>query len=140
MYRPRQGDIIWLDFDPALGIEIKKRRPALVVSSNKFHVITKMVLVVPITSQLRKWKSRFLLNGYQVKGQVNTNQLYSFDLSQRRPIFIQKFKKQDFYQVMDLIHGNFDDSSIHKKKPLGLFLFHLNTLPNKSGTRIIRVI
>ena len=27
---PKEGDIIWIDFDPQAGVEIKKRRPALV--------------------------------------------------------------------------------------------------------------
>jgi mRNA-degrading endonuclease toxin of MazEF toxin-antitoxin module len=29
----KQGDVIWLDFDPQLGHEQKGRRPALVVSN-----------------------------------------------------------------------------------------------------------
>ncbi|WP_161943354.1 type II toxin-antitoxin system PemK/MazF family toxin, partial [Streptococcus suis] len=32
-YIPQKQDIIWIDFDPSLGKEIQKRRPALVVSS-----------------------------------------------------------------------------------------------------------
>lgn len=30
-YIPEKQDIIWLDFDPSVGREIQKRRPALVV-------------------------------------------------------------------------------------------------------------
>ncbi|WP_154064494.1 type II toxin-antitoxin system PemK/MazF family toxin, partial [Enterococcus faecalis] len=29
---PKQKDIVWIDFDPSKGKEIRKRRPALVVS------------------------------------------------------------------------------------------------------------
>ncbi|EAA0246186.1 type II toxin-antitoxin system PemK/MazF family toxin, partial [Listeria monocytogenes] len=30
-YIPKKGDIVWIDFDPAAGKEIQKRRPGLVV-------------------------------------------------------------------------------------------------------------
>lgn len=76
MYRPRQGDVIWIDFDPALGIEIKKRRPALVISSDYYHGKTKMAIIVPITSKYRAWPSRHELQGYPVFGQVNSNQIF----------------------------------------------------------------
>jgi len=32
----KQGDIIWLDFDPQTGHEQRGRRPALVVSNESF--------------------------------------------------------------------------------------------------------
>lgn len=47
MYTPKQRDIIWLDFDPSKGKEIKKRRPALVVSKDEFNERTGFVWSVP---------------------------------------------------------------------------------------------
>ena len=35
----KQGDIIWLDFDPQTGHEQRGRRPALVVSNESFSVV-----------------------------------------------------------------------------------------------------
>lgn len=32
MYIPRQRDFVFINFDPSLGSEIKKRRPAVVVT------------------------------------------------------------------------------------------------------------
>lgn len=37
-YIPKQGDIIYLDFDPQSGYEQKGRRPAVVISNNTFNV------------------------------------------------------------------------------------------------------
>ncbi|HEM6031064.1 TPA: type II toxin-antitoxin system PemK/MazF family toxin, partial [Streptococcus suis] len=48
-YIPQKQDIIWIDFDPSLGKEIQKRRPALVVSSHKYSQMTGFVAVCPIT-------------------------------------------------------------------------------------------
>jgi mRNA-degrading endonuclease toxin of MazEF toxin-antitoxin module len=46
----RQGDIVWLDFDPTVGHEQAGRRPALVVSADDFNRITGLAVVVPITN------------------------------------------------------------------------------------------
>ena len=32
---PKNGEIIYIDFDPSAGAEIQKRRPAAVVSNNQ---------------------------------------------------------------------------------------------------------
>ena len=46
-----QGDIIEVNFDPTLGHEPQKRRPALVVSVSFFNnVLSSLAVVCPITS------------------------------------------------------------------------------------------
>jgi len=47
----KPGDIYQIDFDPSLGHEIKKRRPALVISDEKYNLRTNMPVVLPITSK-----------------------------------------------------------------------------------------
>ncbi|MDF7683797.1 type II toxin-antitoxin system PemK/MazF family toxin [Lactobacillus sp. ESL0679] len=44
-----QGDIIWLDLEPAKGTETKKRRPCLVVSNDDYNRIFNTVMTVPIS-------------------------------------------------------------------------------------------
>jgi len=48
-----QGDIYWINFDPALGSEIKKKRPALVIQDHEVARHSQTVLVCPITSSAR---------------------------------------------------------------------------------------
>lgn len=48
-YLPDVQDLVWLDFNPALGHEIKKRRPALVLSHQGYSKLTNLVVVCPIT-------------------------------------------------------------------------------------------
>ena len=51
IYRARQGDIIWLNFDPQAGNEQKGRRPAIVVSNNRFNNLAKTgAMICPITN------------------------------------------------------------------------------------------
>jgi len=48
---PRRGDIFWVNLDPAVGTEIKKKRPAVVVSNDAANRRYHQVTVVPLTSQ-----------------------------------------------------------------------------------------
>lgn len=51
MVTPHRGDIFWVNLDPTIGSEIRKKRPALIVSNDaanrRYHQIT----VVLLTSQ-----------------------------------------------------------------------------------------
>lgn len=49
---PRRGDIFWVALDPALGTEIKKTRPAIVVSNDACNRYGGRVVVLPLTSHV----------------------------------------------------------------------------------------
>lgn len=46
-YIPDKQDLIEIDFDPAVGKEIKKRRPALVISNRGYSQVTGLVVIAP---------------------------------------------------------------------------------------------
>ncbi|AUB83542.1 type II toxin-antitoxin system PemK/MazF family toxin [Candidatus Thiodictyon syntrophicum] len=46
----RRGEVWWVNFDPAVGGEIKKRRPAVIVSNDLANRFLNRVQVVPFTS------------------------------------------------------------------------------------------
>lgn len=51
---PKQGEVWLVNFDPSVGAEMKKLRPAVVVSDNAAGKLP-LRIVVPVTD----WKSRY---------------------------------------------------------------------------------
>jgi len=47
---PQRGEIYWVNLDPAIGSEIAKTRPALIISNNIGNQYADRVIVVPISS------------------------------------------------------------------------------------------
>ena len=47
----RRGDVYWVNLDPTIGTEIKKTRPALVVSPDDLNTVLPRVIIVPLTSK-----------------------------------------------------------------------------------------
>ncbi|NQQ99225.1 type II toxin-antitoxin system PemK/MazF family toxin [Streptococcus suis] len=85
-YIPQKQYIIWFDFDPSIGKEIQKRRPALVVSSHKYSQATGFVAVCPITHGAKNMERRGLsvpIISDKVNGAVKPMQLYTFDFRAR---------------------------------------------------------
>jgi mRNA interferase MazF len=46
----RRGEIWWVNFDPTQGSEIRKTRPAIVVTANALNRARRTVVVVPLST------------------------------------------------------------------------------------------
>ncbi len=51
---PRRGEVWWVSFDPSVGGEIQKTRPAVVISNDSANAALNRVIVIPITSQVAR--------------------------------------------------------------------------------------
>jgi mRNA interferase MazF len=58
----KRYDIYWVQFDPAQGSEMRKTRPAVIVSLDVLNQALKTVVVCPLTTQLHpQWRSRVVV-------------------------------------------------------------------------------
>ncbi|KGO28312.1 type II toxin-antitoxin system PemK/MazF family toxin (plasmid) [Oenococcus alcoholitolerans] len=76
-YKPKQKDLVWIDFNPQRGGEIQKYQPALILSSDNYNQHTGFVIVSPVTSTIRDKAGYSALSAsYQTKGQVVAAQIF----------------------------------------------------------------
>src|ERR1700757_5006723 len=71
---PRRGEVWWISFDPSVGGEIQKTRPAVIVSNDSANVALNRVIVVPISSQVAKvypGEALIALNGERRKAMAD---------------------------------------------------------------------
>ena len=50
----RRGEVWWINFDPSIGSEIQKLRPAVILSNNRSNRVLTRYQVVPLSSQVDK--------------------------------------------------------------------------------------
>jgi len=50
----KRGEVWWVNFDPAVGGEIRKQRPAVIVSNDAANLHLNRVQVIPLTSKVER--------------------------------------------------------------------------------------
>jgi len=50
----KRGEVWWVNFDPSVGGEIRKKRPAVIISNNAANKFLNRVQVAPLTSSVGK--------------------------------------------------------------------------------------
>jgi mRNA interferase MazF len=70
----KRGDIWWINFDPSVGQEVRKKRPAVIISNDVANKYLKRFQVVPLSSKMDKlYPSETLVNvnGQQSKAMAD---------------------------------------------------------------------
>lgn len=84
MLSVKQGSLIYIDFEPSKGSEIRKRRPAIVISRDEYNLSSNLIIVCPITSTDKERPYFVPISNPSLtsNSKVNTKQVYSLDYTQ----------------------------------------------------------
>src|SRR6202171_6794879 len=78
-YVPDAGDIVMMDFDPQVGREQAKRRPALVLTDQRYNRASGLAVVCPLASKRKPYPFALPITVDKVEGAVLVDQLKSMD-------------------------------------------------------------
>lgn len=106
---PDRGDIIWIDFDPQRGREMKARHPMLVLSPRIVNEATSIVIGLPMSTADYNATNPFAVALPDPEGMVGyiiANQPKSFDWRQRNaaPHPWQSAPEQVFEHACDTLN------------------------------------
>lgn len=102
---PDRGDLIYLDFNPQAGTEQAGRRPALVISPERFNRITGYASVCPISRTKRKWGFHIPIpSGFNVKGVIIVDQIKNLDWKTRNAEIKGKIPNDLVNKVVQTVH------------------------------------
>lgn len=82
---PRRGDVYWVNLDPVVGTEIRKTRPAVIVSNDPCNRHGTRVVVLPITSNVDSlYPGEALVEVKGKRGRALGDQIRSIDKTRLR--------------------------------------------------------
>ena len=103
-YDPKQGDIVYLNFDPQRGHEQRGMRPALIVSNNQFHRRTNMAMVCPITNTISGFPTHIILDDRtDTNGEIMCEQVKCLDIVARGATYKEPVPDDILEDAIDLI-------------------------------------
>ena len=105
-YIPKQGDIIYLDVGSTIGHEQNGKRPAIVLSNNVFNQYTKMIMICPITTNIKDFPTHYHLeDSKKINGSVLCEHIKSIDYDARKVKFVEKASDNDLLSIVMLINA-----------------------------------
>ncbi|GHS96351.1 mRNA interferase [Planctomycetales bacterium] len=75
----KQYDIYWVNLEPTVGHEIKKIRPAVIISPDEINRYLKTAIVAPLTTKFRALPTRVAVNVGGKNGWIMLDQIRTVD-------------------------------------------------------------
>ena len=99
----KRGEVWWVEFDPAVGSEIRKTRPAVIVSNDAANRYLLRVVVVPMTSSVsRQYPGEALVSVAGKESKAMADQIMSADKA-RLKTQLGKLSNADMLAVEEAI-------------------------------------
>lgn len=102
-YVPETGDIVMMDFDPQVGREQAKRRPALVLTDQRYNRASGLAIICPLTSKRKPYPFALPITVDQVEGAVLVDQIKSMDWAGRKAEFHSRAEPGLLHKVRQYI-------------------------------------
>ena len=74
-----RGEVYLVDLDPIVGSEVQKTRPCVVVSPDEMNQYIRTIVIAPMTTKSRNYKSRVAINFGDKQGQIMLDQIRTID-------------------------------------------------------------
>ena len=73
---PKRGEVFWVSFDPSIGGEVQKTRPAIILSNDAANAALNRLIVVPLSSKTaRLYPGEVIVQINQQKSKAMSDQL-----------------------------------------------------------------
>ena len=100
----KQGDLFWVNFDPSVGSEVRKIRPAVVVSNDINNQYSPIISIAPVTSNVTR------IYSFEVEIPEGTSNLDS-----RSKIMVNQTRAIDKVRLIEFI-SNLPDALMARVK------------------------
>ncbi|MGR6982134.1 type II toxin-antitoxin system PemK/MazF family toxin [Testudinibacter sp. P27/CKL/0425] len=100
MYIPKRNDIVWLDFEPTKGKEIRKYRPALILSHEIYNKSTGLIICCPISTSIRGAKTEVPITNLASPCVVATTLIQTLDWKTRKVKLIDVAEPHIYDEVL----------------------------------------
>ncbi len=98
-----RGEVWWLEFDPGVGSEIRKTRPAIIVSNDAANRNLARIVVVPLTSNTgRQYPGEALVTVQGKPAKAMADQIMAADKT-RLKSQLDTLAKADMFAVEDAV-------------------------------------
>lgn len=99
----QRGEVWWVEFDPAVGSEIRKTRPAVIVSNDAANRNLARVVVIPMTSNTgRQYPGEAIVTLDGQTSKAMADQIMAADKGRLKSL-LGKLSKADIQAVEDAI-------------------------------------
>ena len=104
----KRGDVWWVDFDPAVGGEIRKTRPAIIISNDSANTYMNRIQVIPLSTRIGKlYPSEVLVTVSGTKQKAIIDQIATAS-KLRFKSYLDRLHPKDMEAVENIILLHFD--------------------------------